>query len=76
MRSKPLKAAGDGRGEAGAFPWTAALHAGLHLLRLDPTLFWRLTPIEFAAMTGRLAPRAARFERQALNALMHAYPDQ
>ncbi|MDQ0454280.1 putative phage protein (TIGR02216 family) [Rhizobium paknamense] len=52
------------------------MHAGLCLLRLPPDLFWRLTPREFAAMTGAFRPRPAALTREGLAALMAAYPDE
>lgn len=56
------------------------MHAGLCLLRLDPETFWRLSPREFAAMTGAYAPAAAaqagtRPDRAALEALIGLFPD-
>ncbi|NKN39612.1 phage tail assembly chaperone [Agrobacterium sp. a22-2] len=58
------------------FPWGPALHAGLCLLRLDPTVFWALSPREFAAMTGAFAPRRGHPQRAELNALMARFPDE
>jgi len=51
------------------------MHAGLGLLRLDPDDFWRLSPREFAAMTGAFAPAAPRLARAGLETLMRAFPD-
>ncbi len=59
-----------------AFPWRAAMHAGLGLLRLDPDEFWRLSPREFAAATGAFAPAAPRLARAGLEALMRRFPDE
>jgi uncharacterized phage protein (TIGR02216 family) len=67
-----LSAAAGGRPAPGAFPWRAAIHAGLCLLRLAPRDFWSLTPIEFHALTGGLAPR---FDLP-LKDLMARYPDR
>ncbi|MCM2477630.1 phage tail assembly chaperone [Rhizobium sp. CG5] len=58
------------------FPWGPALHAGLCLLRLDPDIFWGLSPREFAAMTGAFAPRGGPPQRAELNALMARFPDE
>lgn len=58
------------------FPWGSALHAGLCLLRLDPEMFWALSPREFAAMTGAFAPRRSHPQRAELTALMARYPDE
>ena len=54
-----------------AFPWRETIHAGLFLLRLPPETFWRLTPVEFHAMTGGFVPRFTL----PLKALMERYPD-
>ncbi|MFC3165017.1 rcc01693 family protein [Ciceribacter thiooxidans] len=72
-----MRAAGEGTERAAtvAFPWRAAMHAGLGLLRLDPDDFWRLSPREFAAMTGAFAPAAPRLARAGLETLMQAFPD-
>ncbi|MDI6834591.1 MAG: phage tail assembly chaperone [Rhizobiaceae bacterium] len=72
-----MRAAGEGTERAAtvAFPWRAAMHAGLGLLRLDPDDFWRLSPREFAAITGAFAPAAPRLARAGLEALMLAFPD-
>jgi uncharacterized phage protein (TIGR02216 family) len=51
------------------------LDCGLHLLRLPPTIFWALTPIEFSIMAyGAQAPRQA-FKRHVLDGLMQEFPD-
>lgn len=52
------------------------MHAGLGLLRLDPDRFWRLSPREFAAMTGAFAPVAPRLARAGFEALMRRFPDE
>lgn len=51
------------------------MHAGLYLLRLSPQAFWSLSPLEFAAMTGRFQQGDQSFTRQKLEALMAAFPD-
>jgi uncharacterized phage protein (TIGR02216 family) len=51
------------------------MHAGLGLLRLDPNAFWRMTPREFAAACGALAPTRPRLRRRDLERLMRLYPD-
>ncbi|WP_414901725.1 phage tail assembly chaperone [Rhizobium cremeum] len=51
------------------------LDTGLCRLRLDPTRFWELSLVEFAAMTGAFAPRPARLRRDGLEMLMRAFPD-
>jgi len=56
------------------FPWPAAIHAGLCLLRLSPEIFWRLTPREFFAMTGGNAASRGP-DRQAMEGMMRQFPD-
>ncbi|KQQ37833.1 hypothetical protein ASG19_01655 [Rhizobium sp. Leaf306] len=57
------------------FPWDAAMHAGLCLLRLPAPQFWALTPRELFAATGGLVKRATSIERAGLETLMRAFPD-
>ncbi|NTJ41714.1 phage tail assembly chaperone [Agrobacterium larrymoorei] len=69
-------AAGAGRSQENRpFPWGQVIHAGLCLLRLSPTVFWALTPVEFFAMTGGMRPRAPGLSRAGLDELMRAFPD-
>lgn len=56
------------------FPWAAALHFGLGLLRLSPDCFWALSLREFVALGGALRPRPA-LDRATLAALMRRWPD-
>jgi uncharacterized phage protein (TIGR02216 family) len=56
------------------FPWDAALHFGLGLLRLAPEAFWALTLRELMALGGALRPRDT-IDRAALSALMRRWPD-
>ncbi|WP_284776780.1 rcc01693 family protein [Agrobacterium sp. lyk4-40-TYG-31] len=58
-----------------SFPWGQVIHAGLSLLRLSPTVFWALTPVEFFAMTGGMRPRRDGLDRGGLEGLMRAFPD-
>lgn len=58
------------------FPWDAALHTGLCLLRLPPPVFWAMTPREFFAAAGGLRPPASAPSRRDLAALMAAFPDR
>ncbi|WP_432331936.1 rcc01693 family protein [Agrobacterium rosae] len=51
------------------------IHAGLSLLRLSPTVFWALTPVEFFAMTGGMRPRRDGLGRGGLEELMRRFPD-
>jgi uncharacterized phage protein (TIGR02216 family) len=57
------------------FPWGAALHFGLGLLRLSPKTFWSLTMRELMALGGALRPADA-LDRAALAALMQRWPDE
>lgn len=51
------------------------MHLGFCLLRLKPSDFWSLTPIELFAMAGGLKPRPGAFDRFALEAMMRCFPD-
>ncbi|WP_337250462.1 rcc01693 family protein [Metarhizobium album] len=57
------------------FPWDEALHAGLCLLRLEPRVFWAMTPREFHAAIGGLRGQGQSLRRESLEALMRAFPD-
>ena len=54
--------------------WRGLLQAGLHGLRLEPAVFWRLTPVELRIMLGRegLVPPLTRAR---LAELAAAFPD-
>lgn len=58
-----------------AFPWDEAMGAGLGLLRLPPSDFWRLTPRELAAALGAFSPRRPALDRDGLSTLMARFPD-
>ena len=63
-------------GGADAFPWDAAMAAGLGLLRLSPAHFWAMTPRELErALSAFAGPRREPPGRAALEALMRAFPD-
>jgi uncharacterized phage protein (TIGR02216 family) len=56
------------------FDWPALMRAGLQGLRLKPSEFWALTPVELRLMLGDrggLRPMA----RDGLEALLQAFPD-
>lgn len=55
--------------------WPAMMRAGLHGLRLEPSVFWALTPAELRVMLGTDSTREP-MRRAGLEALMAAYPDQ
>ena len=54
--------------------WSGLMQAGLHGLGLEPTVFWRLTPVELKIMLGRegLVPPLTRARLEELAA---AFPD-
>ena len=56
------------------FPWGAALHFGLGLLRLPPNAFWALSVREFLALGGAMRPSEG-IDRRGLAALMEKWPD-
>jgi len=54
--------------------WRGLMHAGLHQLRLTPSEFWALTPVELQMMLGLqggLVPMA----RGQFDALLRDFPD-
>jgi uncharacterized phage protein (TIGR02216 family) len=57
------------------FPWGAALHFGLGLLRLGPRDFWAMSPCELMALSGAARPADAP-DRAQLTALMNKWPDK
>jgi len=57
------------------FPWDAALHFGLGLLRLSPDTFWALSLRELRALGGAMRP-AQGLSRAGLGALMRRWPDE
>ncbi|MFC6445531.1 rcc01693 family protein [Shinella zoogloeoides] len=63
-------------GERPAFPWEAALHAGLCRMRLSAKDFWAMTPRELGFALGLLRPSSAAPGRAALAGLMQAFPDR
>ena len=54
--------------------WRGLMQAGLHGLRLEPAVFWGLTPVELKIMLGRegLVPPLTRAR---LAELAAAFPD-
>lgn len=54
--------------------WRGLMQAGLHGLGLEPSVFWRLTPVELKIMLGRegLVPPLTRARLEELAA---AFPD-
>lgn len=59
------------------FPWDDVLAAALGGLGWTPETLWRATPRELAAaLAGRFGAGAGAPSRDALAALMAAYPDR
>lgn len=69
-----MRAAGP-RPSITAFPWQAAIDAGLRGLRLAPHDFWAMTPRELHAALGGLMHQGQP-DRTGLEALMRAFPDR
>ncbi len=57
------------------FDWAALMRAGLRDLRLTPTQFWALTPVELAVMLG-FEGGAQPLSRARLEELAARYPDR
>ncbi len=54
--------------------WSGLLRAGVCGLRLEPSVFWALTPAELQMMLG-LTSGAAPMARDQLDALLRDFPD-
>ena len=57
------------------FDWPSLMRAGMRGLGLRPGEFWALTPAELHLLLGR-GDGAAPLQRDGLDALMAAYPDE
>lgn len=57
------------------FPWAALFVVVIDRLRLSPNEFWALTIRELFMLLDGLSPKANRFERATLDALMKSFPD-
>ncbi len=55
--------------------WPALMRAGIGRYRLQPDLFWALTPAEFMLMLG-IDVANAPLTRHGLEALAAAFPDE
>ena len=55
--------------------WDELMRFGLCDLRLEPEVFWALTPVELMMMAGQGAASGA-INRTGLDALMCKFPDQ
>lgn len=60
---------------SGGLEWPALIRAGLVGLRLEPEVFWSLTPAELLLMLGPPS-HAAPLLSDGLDALMAAWPDE
>lgn len=60
------------------FPWAEAMAIGLGVLRLSPSEFWAMTPLELARAISGLTGGAptAPMTRDSLAALMARFPDR
>lgn len=54
--------------------WPGLLRVGLHDLRLDPAVFWRMTPLELRIMVGAESS-VPPLTRARLEELAAAFPD-
>ncbi|MFN3724235.1 MAG: rcc01693 family protein [Paracoccaceae bacterium] len=57
-----------------AIDWPGLIRVGLHGLRLEPAVFWRLTPSELRIMLGADAT-SPPLTRARLEELAAAFPD-
>jgi uncharacterized phage protein (TIGR02216 family) len=55
--------------------WGAWMRVGLRDHRLDPDVFWQLTPAELMLIAG-LEPSHTPMNRDRLSAMLDAFPDQ
>lgn len=55
--------------------WAGLVRAGLHGLQLEPTVFWRLTPVELRIMLGAEAA-SPPLTRARLAEMAAAFPDR
>jgi uncharacterized phage protein (TIGR02216 family) len=58
-----------------ALDWSALMRAGLSALRLKPSDFWALTPVEFLLLTGE-AGASSPTSRETLERLVQLFPDE
>lgn len=74
------KAADPAEDQGSGIDWPGMMRLGLGTLRLAPEHFWAMTPREFLrALEGagiRPFGTAAPMDRDRLQALMRAFPDQ
>lgn len=63
---------------SGPVDWDGLMRVGLGLLRLDPAVFWAMTPVELSRAlegAGLSAGAGSAMTRDALGALMDRFPD-
>ncbi|MBN2630082.1 MAG: phage tail assembly chaperone [Rhodobacteraceae bacterium] len=58
----------------GGIDWPSLIRVGLHGLRLEPAVFWRLSPVELRIMMGAEAA-SPPLTRARLAELSAAFPD-
>lgn len=56
--------------------WDGMVLLGIGVLKLEPEVFWNLTPREFLLLAGAGAQQPTRFDRSTLTDLMARFPDQ
>lgn len=59
----------------GRFNWPELMLVGLHQLRLQPDVFWNLTPAELLVMAGAIKPASHLLTRDGLDKLCALFPD-
>lgn len=57
------------------FDWPGLMRLGLHVLRLPPDRFWRLSPVELLVMLG-VEGGPPPVTRARLDALISRFPDE
>ncbi|MCP5085880.1 MAG: phage tail assembly chaperone [Rhodobacteraceae bacterium] len=55
--------------------WNALLRVGLHELKLNPEVFWGLTPVELVIMATGVENSQPALGRVGLEALSARFPD-
>jgi len=55
--------------------WAGLIRLGYFELKLQPSVFWDLTPIELLLMSGQAGHGDGAMNRSRLDALIARYPD-
>jgi uncharacterized phage protein (TIGR02216 family) len=61
---------------AGLYPFDKAMAFGLGVLRLEPSSFWAMTPVELALLAGGFPRPAKPIGRGDLDGLIERFPDR